>query len=190
MESSEDYLREDEERLLLKIARATLCACLEGEPLPALDDFQLTDTLREKHGVFVTLRKRGELRGCIGYIKGFKPVYEGVADNTISACSRDPRFPPVRAEELKDITISLSVMSELIPVKDAGTIRVGRDGLVIQKGARSGILLPQVPLELGWDREHFLAGICRKAGLPVDAWKDGASMWRFSAQVFEEDKKQ
>ena len=138
-----------------------------------------------KRGVFVTLKQSGRLRGCIGYIEGIKPVFEAVADNTVSACSRDPRFRTVTSEELERTDISISVMSELIPVKNAGEIKVGRDGLVIEKGRRRGILLPQVPVELGWNRNQFLQGICRKAGLSGDAWKE-ANLWRFSAQVFHE----
>ncbi len=183
----EKFLNDAEERALIEISRKVLESYVRTGKKPVIDPKgrDITDAMRAARGVFVTLEIGGRLRGCIGYITGVKPVFEAVVDNTISS-SRDSRFSPVRPDELDSIDISISVMSELMPVKDPSMIKVGRDGLIIKKWMRHGVLLPQVPVELGWTREEFLAGICRKAGLPRDAWKEGAQIERFTAQVFHE----
>ncbi len=183
----EGDLSRGERAALLKLARYVLERYVSTHRRPPIPKwFVPTQKMKEKRGVFVTLEKNGMLRGCIGYIRGIKPLYEAVVDNTINACSRDPRFRPVTPRELKDVTISISVMSPLIEVKDTDEILVGRDGLVIERGFKRGVLLPQVPIEQGWDRKRFLEGVCRKAGLPADAWKK-ARLWRFGAQVFYEE---
>ena len=185
---SEGELSSAEQQTLLKLARDTLQALLQqkGKAGADLARYELTPRLREKAGVFVTLKKHGQLRGCIGYIEGIKPIYQTVIDNAKNAAFNDPRFPKVRADELKDITIEISVMTPLRRIKSVDEIVVGKHGLTIEKGYHHGLLLPQVPGEWGWDRDTFLVHICRKAGLPDDAWKEGATLKVFSAQVFGE----
>ncbi|MBN2345692.1 MAG: AmmeMemoRadiSam system protein A [Candidatus Aminicenantes bacterium] len=142
---------------------------------------------REKRGVFVTLHdRRGELRGCIGYPLPQKPLWEAVAEMAVAAAVEDPRFPKVTPAELEDLHIEISVLT--VPEKAAGpeAVRVGVDGIIISKGFRRGLLLPQVPVEQGWDREHYLSHGCLKAGLPADEWKRGVVIETFQAIVFAE----
>jgi len=187
---SEGVLSSAEQQTLLKLARDTLQTLLQqkGKAGPDLARYELTPRLREKAGVFVTLKKHGQLRGCIGYIEGIKPIYQTVIDNAKNAAFNDPRFPKVRADELKDIMIEISVMTPLRRIQSVDEIVVGKHGLTIEKGYHHGLLLPQVPGEWGWDRDTFLVHICRKAGLPDDAWKEGATLKVFSAQVFGEEE--
>ena len=184
----EEGLNQAEQDALLKLARATLERFVrEGKRTdPARAGITLTDRLKEKRGAFVTLKRGDRLRGCIGYIVGLEPLYQTVIDNTINAASRDPRFPPVAPAELSDIHIEISVMSPLERVDDPETIEVGRHGLLIRQGVFQGVLLPQVATEQGWNREEFLEGVSRKAGLPPNAWRK-AELFRFTAQVFGED---
>jgi AmmeMemoRadiSam system protein A len=141
--------------------------------------------LLAERGVFVTLKKRGQLRGCIGYVLPTKPLYLAVRDMAINSALRDPRFPPVTPAELSSLYIEISVMTPLQPVADPGEVVVGEDGLVVEARGCSGLLLPQVAPEQGWDRERFLEGVCMKAGLPPDAylWED-ARMHKFQARIF------
>jgi MEMO1 family protein len=134
--------------------------------------------------VFVTIKKNGALRGCIGNIQPVMSLYQSVIKNAIAASSSDQRFTPVRKEELKDIEVEVSILSPLLPLKDTRNIQVGRHGLVIRKGAQSGILLPQVASEFGWDRDTLLEMVCLKAGLPKNAWKD-AELHIFTAEVIK-----
>jgi len=154
--------------------------------------------LWEKMGVFVTLNRRHAppqtaLRGCIGFPLPIYPLVEATIKAAIYAAVNDPRFPPVRESELNDLTVEVSVLTppELIegpPEEKPRKIKVGRDGLIIEKGIYSGLLLPQVPLEWGWDEEEFLAQTCWKAGLPPDCWLDeDTKVYRFTAEVFEEE---
>ncbi len=186
---SDTFLGDAEQKTLVGISRKVLESWVKTETRFTVDSKSLgiTAPMRAKRGVFVTLKNGKRLRGCIGYIVGRTSVLDAVISNTINSC-QDPRFrdDPVTESELGQIEISISVMSELIRVKDVNEINVGRDGLVIQKDGRSGVLLPQVPVEQGWDRDRFLEGICWKAGLPAESWKSGATLWRFSAQVFGE----
>ncbi len=144
--------------------------------------------LFEQRGAFVTLHKNGRLRGCIGYIQAGKPLWEVVVDNTINAASSDHRFPPVSREELPLLDIEISVLSPLEKLSGPETVEVGLHGLYIVSGFSSGLLLPQVPTEQGWDRETFLENLCLKAGLERDAYLRGAELYGFTAQVFGEKK--
>jgi AmmeMemoRadiSam system protein A len=142
-------------------------------------------TLQGKRGAFVTLKKRGHLRGCIGYIKAVKPLWETVQEMAVAAAFHDPRFPSLKAEELKDLTFEVSVLSPLQLIKDIKEIEVGKHGLYIIRGYNSGLLLPQVATEYGWDRETFLAETCYKAGLSPQAWLDKETeIYIFSADYF------
>ncbi len=173
-----------DERELMRIARETLrLAVEEGRTYePARPE---SAGLLEERGVFVTLKKRGQLRGCIGYVLPTKPLYLAVRDMAINSALRDPRFPPVTPDELPALHVEISVMTLLQPVADPKEIVVGEDGLVIEARGQSGLLLPQVAPEQGWDRERFLEGVCMKAGLPPDAytWED-AKLQKFQAHIF------
>ena len=134
--------------------------------------------------VFVTIKKNGSLRGCIGHVQPVMSLSQSIKKNAISASSGDPRFPPMDKDELKDIEIEVSILSPLIPLRDINDISIGKHGLVIRKGERSGIFLPQVATEFGWDRDTFLEQLCMKAGLPKSAWKD-AELHIFTAEVIK-----
>jgi AmmeMemoRadiSam system protein A len=175
-------LSDAEKKELLKIARETVRQHTTRGNSP---EFRVeSSALLEKCGAFVSLHSHGELRGCVGYIEGVLPLWETVREMAVSASSEDSRFEPLSADELKDIEIEISVLSPLKLVKDVSEIEVGRHGLYIKKGFRSGLLLPQVAAEYGWDRTEFLEETCQKAGLPSDAWKHNAEVYLFEAQVF------
>lgn len=177
-------LTKDQERFLLKIARQAISDYLEkGTPNGIETD---DDVLKQKRGAFVTLKVAGQLRGCIGYPTPYKPLVETVVDVAISAATRDFRFSPLRKKELQKTEIEISVLSLPKIAKSVSEIEVGKHGLIITKGNNRGLLLPQVPLEWGWDRETFLNHACMKAGLEEDAWKKGARIEIFSAQVFSD----
>ncbi|MEA4855501.1 MAG: AmmeMemoRadiSam system protein A [Solidesulfovibrio sp.] len=174
----------DEEKASLKdLVRLRIAARLAGRdpasPRPP------TGKLREPHGAFVTLTLRGRLRGCIGHIVGDRPLFETIGDMAEAAAFGDPRFTPLTREEFQDIAIEISVLSPLTPCPDPALVEVGRHGLLVRRGARSGLLLPQVPVEWGWDRETFLDQTCRKAGLEPGCWRhpDTKLSW-FEAEVF------
>jgi AmmeMemoRadiSam system protein A len=174
---------EGQQRVLVDIARRAVRNSVTGErgetPARAPD-------LPEASGAFVTLKKHGELRGCIGTLECRRTLSEEVARVAVSAAREDPRFEPVRASELDDIDVEVSVLGPLEPIDpfNPDAIVIGRHGLVIEHGWRRGLLLPQVATEWGWDRETFLAHACAKAGLPPDSWRTGAKVYRFAADVF------
>lgn len=185
-----ENLQKQEKETLLKLARKTLTEYLENNKNPKLDDFKITEGLKKKQGVFVTLKIDDMLRGCIGYVVGIKPLYEGVIENTINAAVNDPRFTPVQKNEVDKIDIEISAMTPLEKIDNPNIVEVGKHGLVIKKGFSSGLLLPQVAPEQGWNREEFLSNTCRKAGLPGDCWKEkDTEIYIFSAEVFGERHK-
>lgn len=180
-----DFLCSKEQTILLKAARATLEASTGGKSIPAPPE--PLGKLSEKRGIFVTLHKNGELRGCIGYVIGVAPLNTAVVEMALAASREDPRFPPVTKEETDSIEIEISVLTPPEKILDPGDVTVGKDGLIIKKGLRQGLLLPQVAVEWGWDRETFLDHACIKAGLPAKSWKSpGVEIFKFSAQVFSE----
>lgn len=180
---------------LVRLARKAIAAYLEkGSRLPSGG---APRHLLEPRGVFVTLEgyPGHELKGCIGYPRPQGPLAESVAEMAIEAATGDPRFPSVGKGELGKIVIEVSVLTvpEPIEVKDRrkmpGEVKVGRDGLIIESGWNSGLLLPQVPVEQKWDSEEFLSQACWKAGLPPDSWlKPGVRILKFQAQIFSEEK--
>lgn len=179
----------EEKKSLLMIARRSIEEYLRTGKV--LDFDPLTERLKEKRGVFVTLHKWGELRGCIGYIEPIKPLYLATRDMAISAATEDPRFFPVRLEELPKIDIEITVLSPLKRISDPESVIVGTHGLVIRKGGRSGVFLPQVPVEQGWTKREYLENVCRKAGLPPNAYKDkDAELYVFTGEVFGEKESQ
>jgi AmmeMemoRadiSam system protein A len=178
-------LTKEERELLLELARKTILEHLDRgkyENVPAS-----TESLKQPCGAFVSLHKLGTLRGCIGTFTSQRPLVNTIQEMAISASQNDPRFPPVKAGEMKDVDLEISVLSPLREIKDVSEIEVGRHGIFITRGFHSGVLLPQVATEHGWDRETFLEHTCLKAGLPTKAWKqNGTKIEIFDAQVFKE----
>ncbi len=182
-------LNDREKNYLLHLARETILSVLDSDIFP--DTKPPTKKVEEKFGVFVTLHKHGQLRGCIGYIEGVKPLYREVMEMANSAAFKDPRFPSVQKNEVTDLEIEISVLSPLKQISDTGEIQVGKHGIIIQQEFYRGLLLPQVAVEWGWDRDEFLQQTCVKAGLPRDAWKDPhTKIFIFSAEIFSEAKKE
>jgi AmmeMemoRadiSam system protein A len=167
---------------LLDLARRAVVACVRRERMPVPpDDLQIPAS-----GVFVTLYHRGELRGCLGTLDPHEAVASAVARLGGDVTHRDHRFEPLQPHELAETTIDLSVLTEPVRVNDPSEIVIGRHGLIVEAPDRKGLLLPQVAPEHGFDRDMFLAQTCRKAGLPADAWRHGAAVYRFEAEVFGE----
>jgi AmmeMemoRadiSam system protein A len=168
---------------LLDIAKKAIVAKVHNKEIPKL--IVDSEIIREKRGAFVTLKKRGQLRGCIGYIKPVKALGETVQEMAIAAAFHDPRFPSLTPDEVRDLTFEISVLSLLKRIKDINEIEVGKHGLYIVRGYKSGLLLPQVAVEYKWDRETFLKETCCKAGLPMQAWMDKETeIHIFSADYF------
>ncbi len=159
-------LSDEDQATLLGLARRTAEAAARGEPAPDLTN--PSGPLREKGAAFVTLRKSGELRGCIGHVEARLPLWESVRDMAEAAAVRDSRFPPLQPSELPGLDLEVSILTPLRPVR-ADEIRIGQDGLVVRRGAKSGLLLPQVAVEWGWDAAEFLRRTIEKAGLPPGA---------------------
>ena len=177
-------LDDHDRRLLLEIARTSLARHLD--PDTGAPRSERPDALEQHAGAFVTLRTSdGRLRGCIGRTWADQPVRDVVAEMAVAAGTRDPRFPPVGSAELEGLEVEVSVLGAVRPCQPDDVL-VGRDGLVIEEGFRRGLLLPQVAVEQGWDREEFLDATCRKAALPAGAWRRGAQLYRFEAVHFAE----
>lgn len=181
-------LQPAEQQQLLKLARDTAAAHLAHKPLPAPDTATLPEALRADGACFVTLKNHGRLRGCIGNMAAVGPLYESVTRNAVNAC-QDYRFAsdPVTTSELKDIDVEISYLTPMVRVTDPAEIVIGEHGLEIELRGRRGVLLPQVAYERGWTRLEFLPQVCRKAGLPPNAWQDPeVKLCFFTAEVFGE----
>ena len=178
-------LTEEEKKTLIDIAKSTIESRITGKSIP---EFRVnTETLKENRGAFVTLKKHGHLRGCIGYIEAKKPLYKTVEQMAISAAFNDPRFPPLKRDEFNHVTIEISVLSPLKEIKDINEIEVGVHGIYIVKGFHSGLLLPQVAREYKWDRMTFLEETCHKADLHPGAWRDkDTTIYIFSADIIDQ----
>ena len=170
----------EERTLLLQVAHESIISALEGREIPL--DSQVPH-LAEPRGAFTSLYLHGELRGCVGYILPVGSVYRAVIDTARAAAFEDTRFCPVTIEEARNLEVELSILSPPRPIAPE-EIEIGRHGLLISMGGHRGLLLPQVPMERGWDRVTFLEQTCRKAGLPSDAWQKGAVIEAFTAEVF------
>jgi AmmeMemoRadiSam system protein A len=174
----------DQRRTLLRIAHHAILSALEGGPAI---DVPSSPGLLEPRGVFTTLYVSNasgrDLRGCVGYAIPVAPLYQAVAETARAAAFDDSRFLPVSLEEARRLEVSLSVLSPLVPIAPEA-VEVGLHGLIVSQGARRGLLLPQVPIEHGWDRETFLQQTCRKAGLPLNVWRHNAVIEAFTAEVF------
>ncbi len=189
-------LTQDEGEFLVKLARRAVEAYLSNRQIIKVPA-DVPAKLEEKCGVFVTINtawgKEHELRGCIGLPYPTTPLVRAVIESAISSAVHDPRFMPMTANELDQVVLEVSVLTPPEPVRVekphdySKRIKVGRDGLIVERGYSKGLLLPQVPVELGWDEETFLCECCVKAGLPPDSWLlDGTGICRFQAIIFQE----
>jgi AmmeMemoRadiSam system protein A len=176
-------LTETDQRLLLRLARAELEATLLSLREPPFTNVPVS--LLQPCGAFVTLRRSGQLRGCVGRVRTFLPLHKTVRECAVAAALSDPRFPPVRGSEVASLLLEVSVLSPLVETKP-DEIEVGRHGLLISQHSKRGLLLPQVATEWNWDRTRFLEETCIKAGLSANAWLQGARIETFTAQVFSE----
>lgn len=179
-------LADGQKRLLLEIARKSIVAAVEGRPWLPPPELPGNEELRQPGGAFVTLHRRGRLRGCIGQLPGAEPLIEVVPHCARLAALEDPRFAPVAPEEVAELEIEISVLSqpEEIPPEE---IVAGKHGLLVSRGWQRGVLLPQVATQFGWNALRFLEETCVKAGLDPHAWKEPAtSVQAFTASVFSE----
>lgn len=186
MSETSEALSAEARRDLLALARETLDAHFRGALAPRLRSDR-AETFGQPRALFVTLRRDGQLRGCIGTLAPDGDLARTVPRFALKAAFEDPRFPGLAADELPACTIEISVLTAPRPVEDPEEIVAGRDGLIIEHEGRRGLLLPQVATEWSFDRVTFLAEVSRKAGLPPDAWRrPGARLWSFQAEVFAE----
>jgi uncharacterized protein (TIGR00296 family) len=180
----------DEGKVAVRLAKEALTSYIEKKVL--IEPKSLPPVFDEKRGVFVTIHEEGELRGCIGYPQPILPLGKAIVDSAINACSRDPRFPCVRPSELKRVEIEVTILTKPEPYDVPKNqlpelVRIGKDGLIVARGMHSGLLLPQVAPEWGFDPIEFLSQTCLKAGLPPDAWIDeDTEVQHFEAQIFAE----
>jgi AmmeMemoRadiSam system protein A len=172
----------EERTLLLRLAHDSICTALEKREIPFDPP---TPHLAEPRGAFTTLYLGGELRGCVGYVLPTCSAYRAVAETARAAAFDDNRFSPVTADEAPYLEIELSILSPPQPVP-AEEIEVGHHGLLISQHGHRGLLLPQVPVEHTWNRTTFFEQTCRKAGLPLDAWRKGATIEAFTAEIFSD----
>jgi AmmeMemoRadiSam system protein A len=171
---------QEERTILLQLAHEAILATLENRERKP---FTASAHLLEPRGAFTTVYSSGQLRGCVGYPTAVMPLYRTVIETAQSAAFDDPRFVPVTLSEAPELKISISVLSPVRPIR-AEEVIVGRHGLIVSQAGCRGLLLPQVPIEHGWDRITFLEQTCRKAGLPSDSWQSGATLQAFTAEVF------
>ena len=168
---------------MLRLARESILSACEQRELPV---FEPSPHLSELRGAFTTIYLHRNLRGCVGYPNAVVPLYRTVIETARAAAFEDPRFSPLTLAEAREVSASLSVLSPLEPIC-AEDVEVGRHGLAISLHGHRGLLLPQVPIEHGWDRITFLEQTCRKAGLPPNSWREGASIEAFTAEVFGDE---
>jgi AmmeMemoRadiSam system protein A len=186
--SESEFLTAHDKEVLLRLARRSLETFVRDGHLLSVDPPQ-SERLRENGAAFVTLRKHGQLRGCIGRMDAIAPLYQTVIEMTVAAASQDHRFLPVEPDELKDIGIEISVNTPLVRVSSPDEIILGKHGVVVARGLHQGVFLPQVATETGWSKEEFLTNLCvHKAGLPSDAYKKDADLYVFSSVIFHEER--
>lgn len=174
-------LTRTEQKKLLALAREAIVGYVREGALPHRDD--LEPALQGHQGCFVSIKTNGTLRGCIGNFVSDRPLYKLVQEMAISAATRDPRFYPMKAADLADFSVEISVLSPLEKITSPEAIKVGTHGIYLEKNSCRGVLLPQVAVEYGWDRDTFLSQTCLKAGLKPDDWKEGSDLYVFSAQI-------
>lgn len=177
------FLNDDEKTYLKELVTRSISSWLDkSDDTPEEPD---SSTLKRELGAFVTLKLNGQLRGCIGNIQGTGKLYKTIWEMARAAAFNDPRFAPLTREEAEQIEVEISILGPVEPCFEPQQIKVGKHGLIVSRGSQSGLLLPQVPVELGWDRETFLKQTCVKAGLPKDSWnKVGTTLLWFEAVVF------
>ncbi|HEY6096809.1 MAG TPA: AmmeMemoRadiSam system protein A [Candidatus Deferrimicrobium sp.] len=180
----EAYLDASQRSGLLGIARRAIYGYLGTGKIPPEEGAR--GKLAAPGAAFVTLTKHGRLRGCIGYTEAVAALFKVVQECAVAAATEDPRFPPVSSSELPSLRVEISVLTPLVPIRPE-EVEVGRHGLMVAQGRMRGLLLPQVAVDLGWDRETFLDQTCVKAGLPPSAWRHGATLRAFTAEVFGEE---
>jgi len=176
---------QEERELLLRLAHDSIASALEHREI-SFDSPSLH--LSEPRGVFTSLYKDDQLRGCVGYVLPACPLFRAVGETARAAAFDDNRFPPVGQDELSHLQVELSILTPPKPIPP-DEVEIGRHGLLVTYQGRRGLLLPQVPVEHEWDRITFLEQTCRKAGLPLDAWKQGATLHAFTAEIFGEKSK-
>jgi AmmeMemoRadiSam system protein A len=182
MPNESQLIDDGEQRRLLDLARRALEAKVRGTTPPSVE----TDADDPRRGAFVSIFLRGELRGCLGRLKSNLPIRRIVFQLAQAVADSDPRFDKVTPQELSDIGFEISILTREREVVSVEEIEVGRHGLIVEHGTSRGLLLPQVPIEQGWDRDAFLGHTCLKAGLDAEAWRRGARIFIFEAQVFGE----
>lgn len=170
----------EERSLLLELAHVSILSALENRKISLIAP---STHLAEPRGAFTTLYSRGELRGCVGYVFAVESLYQTVIETARAAAFEDTRFWPVTKEDAPELQVSLSILSALRPIRPE-EIEIGRHGLLVSHRGHRGLLLPQVAVGHGWERIQFLEQTCRKAGLPLDAWRKGAILEAFTAEVF------
>ena len=173
-----------EKEKLISIARESIISFINERPVPDFDVKE--EQLLAGQGCFVTIKREGKLRGCLGQFTSDRPLHLLVKDMAIAAATRDPRFYPMGCEDLESFEIEISVLSPLKKIESIEEIEVGKHGLYIEKNFYRGVLLPQVAVEHGWDRNTFLSQTCQKAGLDKNDWKEEADIYTFIAEVFAE----
>lgn len=178
-------LPEESRNFLLELARKSIASKLENRDFPRTPPSD--PSLLEPRGAFVTLKRAGALRGCIGRMESDRPVWETVALMARAAAFDDPRFQPVERKELDELSIEISILTPFERLGSVDDLEVGTHGLLIEMGFHRGVLLPQVAVDHGWNAEEFLANVCLKASLPADAWKNPeAKLFVFSALIIQE----
>ena len=172
----------EEKDFLLAYVRNTIAGSFgQTQELKVID----SDKFEHELAAFVTLHIKGELRGCIGYIESHEPLLEALSHLAISAAFHDSRFQPLSQEELAQVDIEISILTPLVLVEDIAEIIVGKDGLMLRRGVKSGVFLPQVPVEQGWNKSQYLEALCQKGNVPAGSWKD-SDLYKFSAEIFKE----
>ena len=184
---SETRLTDNEKKILLEFARTSIVRAVRKKPLPTTDGFE--GSLNEPGAAFVTVHVNKELRGCYGFINAVYPLPEAIQDVGVKAALDDPRFDPVRPEELKDMDVEISVLTPPEKISSIEEIQIGVHGLIIESKINRGLLLPHVATEYGWDREQFLDHTALKAGLPPKAWKEkNVILYKFTTDTFSESQ--
>lgn len=174
-----------EKEILFQNAHKAIQSAVKNEPVPVAESS--SDLLNSLTGAYVTIYKFGELRGCVGSVEPKKPLLQTIIDSAYDAAINDPRFNPIKIEELEDLSIEISIISNLKQMKDISEIEVGIHGLMIQQGEKIGLLLPQMASDYNWDRETFLNQTARKAGLPYNVWKkEDVKIYIFTAEIINE----
>jgi AmmeMemoRadiSam system protein A len=176
-----------EKTFLMELAKRTVYEKVTNNIEYKISETDTPETLKSPGAAFVTLKIDGELRGCIGHIIAREPLHHCVRDMAIAACSEDPRFSPVTPVELQELNYEVTVLGPLEEISDRKDFEIGRHGLFLKKGFSSGTLLPQVPVEYGWDQDEFLEHLCHKAGLDRKALADSkAILYRYSGEIIED----